>query len=92
MFLTISSYSFLTLYLSLELQGLALYILIALKRTNQTIESSLKYFIVSMVGTCFYLYGCAMLYKSVGQLSFRELNVLYYGLDILNASSFNVQS
>jgi len=57
MFLSLSAADFFLVYLALELQGLAFYILIGLKRySNLAIESALKYFIFGSLASAIYLF------------------------------------
>jgi len=72
--LALSSNHFLMLFVSLELQVLPLYLLMALpKRTTQAFESALKYFVLGGLSTGFLLLGISFVYGSCGILSFHEL-------------------
>lgn len=65
------------LYLSIELQSLAFYILPALRRySNFSIEASLKYYIYSSFVTAVFLMGLSYIYYFFGTLNLSELQIL----------------
>nr|YP_009092499.1 NADH dehydrogenase subunit 2 [Cyanoptyche gloeocystis]AIM52085.1 NADH dehydrogenase subunit 2 [Cyanoptyche gloeocystis] len=75
MFLLVSSFDFLTLYLSLEMQTLCLYILIAInKNSDNSLEASLKYLLLSAFSSGLLLFGVTIIYGFVGSLSFDVIN------------------
>lgn len=70
----LSSAGFLSAYLSLELQIIPLYILIAFRKTRlKSMEASFKYFILGTLGSLLILYGIAFLYGYSGTTNFRAL-------------------
>lgn len=74
MMLMVSANDFLSLFLSLEVQGLSLYILAALDRDQAiTSEAALKYFVLGALATCLYLYGVSLLYGFSGTTNFDTL-------------------
>ncbi len=74
MLLMVAANDFLSLFMGLEMQGLALYVLAAFER-NQKIasEAALKYFILGAIATCLYLYGVSLMYGFFGSLNFETL-------------------
>jgi len=65
---------FLLVYLSIELQSLALYVFACFNRNSEfSTESGLKYFVFGSVISCFLLLGFAIIYLSFGCLSFEFL-------------------
>jgi NADH-quinone oxidoreductase subunit N len=57
------SYDFILAYLSIELQGLCSYILVAMnKSNNKSVESSLKYFVLGSFASSIFLLGIALIY------------------------------
>lgn len=71
----ISSNSFLSIYLGLELMSLSLYALIALRRNNvASTEAAIKYFCLGALASGFLLYGISMLY---GVTSSFEINTVF---------------
>jgi NADH-quinone oxidoreductase subunit N len=81
--LLVSSFNFITLYLSIELQSLSFYILTASKRKSiLSIEASLKYFILGSIASSFILFGSSIIYGVFGTLSFGNifliLSNIYY--------------
>jgi NADH-quinone oxidoreductase subunit N len=65
----ISAANFLTLYLGLELQSLALYALVALYRERrEPSEAAMKYFVLGALASGMLLYGISMIYGATGTL------------------------
>jgi NADH-quinone oxidoreductase subunit N len=70
----ISANSLLLVYLGLELQALALYALVALRRDDaRATEAAMKYFVLGALASGFLLYGMSMLYGAAGTLDINEL-------------------
>ncbi|MCS6763814.1 MAG: NADH-quinone oxidoreductase subunit NuoN [Candidatus Protistobacter heckmanni] len=70
----ISSGNFLSLYLGLELQALASYALVAMRRdSGETSEAGMKYFILGALASGFLLYGMSMLYGATGSLDLADI-------------------
>ena len=70
----ISAGSLLTVYLGLELQALALYALVAMRRDDaNATEAAMKYFVLGALASGFLLYGMSMLYGAAGTLDLNEL-------------------
>jgi NADH-quinone oxidoreductase subunit N len=70
----ISANNLLTIYLGLELQALALYALVALRRDDvRATEAAMKYFVLGALASGFLLYGMSMLYGAAGTLDLNEL-------------------
>jgi NADH-quinone oxidoreductase subunit N len=69
MMVMISAYSFLTMYLGLELMSLALYALVALDRDSvRATEAAMKYFVLGALASGLLLYGMSMIYGATGTL------------------------
>lgn len=78
--LLVSSVSWLSIYLALELQTLTLFILVAKKKNNvYSIEAGLKYFVLGAVSSGLFLFGCALLYGVSGEMSIQGINLLLIG-------------
>ena len=78
MMLMVSANNFLALYLGLELQSLALYILASIHRDNvKSAEAGLKYFVLGSLASGIFLFGCSFIYGFSGTISFEVLNQLY---------------
>ncbi len=70
-----SAYSFLTVYLGLELLALSMYALVAFDRdSKQGSEAAMKYFVLGAIASGMLLYGISMLYGVTGELSFPEVS------------------
>lgn len=84
MFLVISSSDLLTLYISIEMQSLSMYILAASKQSSIfSIEAGLKYFVLGTVASGFLLIGSSIFYGYTGITRFIEFSsFLQYGFSI----------
>src|SRR3990167_1985564 len=64
-----SAYSFLTIYLGLELLSLSLYAMVALYRDSSTAtEAAMKYFVMGALASGLLLYGISILYGVTGSI------------------------
>ncbi len=74
MLVMVSSNDIIAMYLGLELQSLALYILVAFKREAPLAqEASVKYFILGSLASAFILYGSSFLYGLTGTTEWDSL-------------------
>jgi len=77
--LLISSSDLISLYLSLELQSFALYILASIYRNSEdALSASLKYFLLGSLSSCFILLGCSLIYSYTGMTSLDSIISLLY--------------
>lgn len=75
--LLMSSLDFLSMYLSIELQSFALYILATLNKERLSATSAgLKYFLLGSLSSCFILLGSAIIYSYTGLTQFESINTL----------------
>jgi len=82
--LLMSSLDLLSMYLSIELQSFALYILATLNKERLSATSAgLKYFLLGSLSSCFILLGSAIIYSYTGLTQFEAINTL------LSVPSFN---
>lgn len=73
MSLMLSANHLITLYVSIELQSLALYVLAAFNRDHlRSSEAGLKYFALGALSSGLLLYGCSLLYGFSGNAGFAE--------------------
>jgi NADH-quinone oxidoreductase subunit N len=73
----ISSYNFLTFYLSIELQSLSFYLLACSKsRSEFSAEAGLKYFILGAFSSAILLFGISLIYGSIGSIYFDDVAAL----------------
>jgi NADH-quinone oxidoreductase subunit N len=71
MSLMVSANNFIALYMGLELQSLALYVLAAFNRDSvRSSEAGLKYFVLGSLSSGMMLYGISMIYGFTGTLDF----------------------
>ena len=81
MLLLVSSYDFLALYLAIELQSLALYVLATFKRNSEfSTEAGLKYFILGALSSGILLFGISLIYGLTGSTNFESINHLLIGI------------
>jgi NADH-quinone oxidoreductase subunit N len=74
MLLMVSAASFLSLYMGLELQSLALYVLAAFNRDHlRSTEAGLKYFVLGALSSGMMLYGISLIYGFTGSLQFSAI-------------------
>jgi NADH-quinone oxidoreductase subunit N len=74
MMIMVSSTNLMTLYVGLELQSLALYVLAAFARDDlRSSEAGLKYFVLSGLASGLLLYGVSMVYLFAGTMDFHAL-------------------
>jgi NADH-quinone oxidoreductase subunit N len=70
MMLLVSSYSFITIFMGLELLSLPLYAMVALRRDNGLAsEAAMKYFVMGAIASGMLLYGMSLLYGATGSLN-----------------------
>ncbi|MBS0272204.1 MAG: NADH-quinone oxidoreductase subunit NuoN [Proteobacteria bacterium] len=75
MLLMVVANDFMTLFIGLEMQGLSLYCLAALKRDQiKTSEAALKYFVLGGLATALYLYGVSLIYGFTGSTNFETIS------------------
>lgn len=78
----VSSNSLLSLYISLELMSLPIYILSASDRNNSiSTEAGLKYFILGAVASGIFLMGITFIYGFTGSFNFQEIYNYYVNLN-----------
>ncbi|MFZ2870685.1 NADH-quinone oxidoreductase subunit NuoN [Zavarzinia sp.] len=74
MMLMVSANDLITLYVGLELQSLALYVLAAFMRDDaRSTEAGLKYFVLGALSSGMLLYGCSLIYGFSGTTNFTDL-------------------
>jgi NADH-quinone oxidoreductase subunit N len=80
MMVMVSAYDLITLYLGLELQSLALYVVASFDRDSvRSSEAGLKYFILGALASGMLLYGASLIYGFSGTTSFVGLGQLFHG-------------
>ncbi len=74
MLMMVSANDLIALYMGIELQSLALYVLAAFNReSKRATESGLKYFVLGALSSGLLLYGCSLIYGFTGTTNFTVL-------------------
>src|SRR5207245_7480629 len=74
MMVMISANDLITLYVGLELQNLALYVVAAFNRDSvRSSEAGLKYFVLGALSSGMLLYGASLVYGFTGATGFAEI-------------------
>jgi NADH-quinone oxidoreductase subunit N len=80
MMIMVSANDLLSLYVGLELQSLALYVLAAFRRDSlKASESGLKYFVLGALSSGVLLYGASLVYGFAGTTDFAGLAAVFDG-------------
>jgi NADH-quinone oxidoreductase subunit N len=70
----VSAYSFLTIYLGLELNSLALYAMVALQKDSRpATEAAMKYFVMGALASGLLLYGISLIYGATGSIQIADM-------------------
>ena len=78
MLMMVSANDLISLYMGLELQSLALYVVAAFQRDNlRSTEAGLKYFVLGALASGMLLYGCSLVYGFTGTTRFEALAALF---------------
>jgi NADH-quinone oxidoreductase subunit N len=81
MFMMVSANDLISLYIGLELQSLALYVVAAFRReSTRSSEAGLKYFVLGALSSGMLLYGASLVYGFTGTTSFDALATMFKGL------------
>lgn len=82
MMLMTSATNFLSLYVSLELSSLGLYVLASIRRDHLvSTEAGLKYFILGALSSGLLLFGISLVYGYTGSLQYAEIAAKLAGLE-----------
>jgi len=74
MSLMVTSTDLIALYMGVETQSLALYILASFNRdSRRSTEAGLKYFVLGALSSCLLLYGASLIYGFAGSTSFEAI-------------------
>jgi len=80
--LLISSADLISMYLSIELQSFAVYILAAIHRDSESATAAgLKYFLLGGLSSCFILLGAALIYSYTGLTNLESIFNLVLSID-----------
>jgi NADH-quinone oxidoreductase subunit N len=82
MMMMVSANDLIALYIGLELQSLALYVVASIRRdTLRSTEAGLKYFVLGALSSGMLLYGCSLIYGFSGTTDFDGLAGIFTTLD-----------
>jgi NADH-quinone oxidoreductase subunit N len=72
-----SAYSFLTIYLGLELSTLPLYAMVAMQKNSRSAtEAAMKYFVMGALASGLLLYGISLVYGATGAIDIQSIGAL----------------
>ena len=75
MMIIVSAGDLITLYLGVELQSLACYVLISIRTESlKSIKSGFKYFVIGLLSSIVLLYGCSLIYGFSGATEFTKIS------------------
>ena len=85
MMIFISSNDLMSMYIGIELQSLALYVIASINRDSlKSSEAGIKYFILGALSSGILLYGCSLIYGFTGTTNFNEIYLQINSLEKLN--------
>jgi NADH-ubiquinone oxidoreductase chain 2 len=74
----ISSMDIISIYIGIELQSFALYILATLEKNSESSsEGGLKYFLLGGLSSCFILLGIGLIYNLTGLTNIENISIFY---------------
>lgn len=80
MMMMVTANDLIALFISLELQSLALYVMAAFERDSvRATEAGLKYFVLGALASGLLLYGCSLIYGFSGTTNFSHLAAVVSG-------------
>ncbi|MEM9232666.1 MAG: NADH-quinone oxidoreductase subunit NuoN [Pseudomonadota bacterium] len=89
--LMVTAQDLIAIYMGIELQSLALYILAAFNRgSRRSTEAGLKYFVLGALSSGLLLYGMSLIYGFTGSLRFDEIAAAAAEMDNQVALSFGL--
>ena len=75
MMIIVSAGDLITLYLGIELQSLACYVLVSVRTESfKSIKSGFKYFLIGLLSSIVFLYGCSLIYGFSGATEFIKIS------------------
>jgi len=82
MMMMVSANDLIGLYVGLEMQSLALYVVASIRRdTLRSTEAGLKYFVLGALSSGMFLYGCSLIYGFAGTTDFLGLAGIFSTLN-----------
>ncbi len=79
MMLMVSAHDLISLYMGLELQSLALYVLASIRRDDgRSSEAGLKYFVLGAISSGMLLFGASLVYGYTGSTNFDTIHAALY--------------
>ena len=77
-YLLMSSQELISFYFLIEIQSISFYVLASYNRLSKnSIESGIKYFVLSTISSIFILIGFAIIYSISGLISFPDINIFF---------------
>lgn len=83
MMIMVSAHDLMVLYMGLELQSLALYVIAAFRRDSlRSTEAGLKYFVLGALSSGLLLFGCSLIYGFTGTTEFGGITQIVKAADL----------
>jgi NADH-quinone oxidoreductase subunit N len=79
------------IYLAIELQSLAFYVLATIGwNSDFNVEAGIKYFVIGSFSSCLLLFGFALMYLNTGSLSFEAIQKIYTESDKISIVFYSI--
>ncbi len=89
MFVMVSAYNLVSLFLGLELMSLPIYVMVGFRRRDLlSNEAALKYFILGAFAIAFFLYGVSLIYGLTGTTNYKGIIVEVMDRGIASSPAF----
>jgi NADH-quinone oxidoreductase subunit N len=85
MILMVSTTHLLFMFIALEIMSLAIYVMVAMRRTSQfSAEAGLKYFVLGGLASAMLLYGSSLIFGSLGSFELVSLAKILSGMNTVS--------
>ncbi|HEX5133728.1 MAG TPA: NADH-quinone oxidoreductase subunit N [Candidatus Krumholzibacteria bacterium] len=89
MFVLVTAYDLMSVFLGLELMSLAIYVMVGFRRRDLLAnEAAMKYFLLGGFAIAFFLYGMSIMYGLLGTLNFKAIVVEVVGRGLVKSPVF----
>jgi len=89
MFVLVTAYDLMSVFLGIELMSLSLYVMIGFRRRDFLAnEAALKYFLLGAFAIAFFLYGMSLIYGLCGTLNFKGIVMVALDRELFRDAPF----